>query len=126
MPVVLLTIWNFLGGFKGVVTASILGAIFFSGASYVNEYNRLGKAEVSLKRDKTQLEALLATAKANSVVANNTITVLNERIAARADTLQENCKILSDIAKSTEKDAKGPVGSTVGDVLDALGRKKTK
>jgi len=115
-----LAIWNFLGGWRGVIMAGLLAGAVGTAAWYVSEYDSRGREIVALKRDVRDLEGRLEVAKSNNTLLQGSINVLNSELLRRDIDIEESCKLLKELAEDKTPGADDQVQGTIGKALDGV------
>lgn len=115
-----LAIWNFLGGWRGVIMAGLLAGAVGTAAWYVSEYDSRGREIVALKRDVRDLEGRLEVAKSNNTLLQGSINVLNSELLRRDVDIEESCKLLKELADDKTPGADDQVQGTIGKALDGV------
>lgn len=120
LAMIALAIWNFLGGWRGVIMAGLLAGAVGTAAWYVSEYDSRGREIVALKRDVRDLEGRLEVAKSNNTLLQGSINVLNSELLRRDIDIEESCKLLKELAEDKTPGADDQVQGTIGKALDGV------
>lgn len=120
MPVFLLSIVAFLGGWRNLIAAGLLAGAVGTAAYFFYQYDARGNEITALNIQLKQKNHDLLVLKSNVDLANAATAAVNARLKDRDRDLEQLCRVLNEINTDTDPGADGPVGSPVDKALEAL------